>query len=156
MRLWILLKLVGIKFDEFGGDVVGKRNLGIRGIWQRKCSRAERIQTCHWIIEGMNWQTILQYSVSGVSEDEMEWLRWRIEWKVFQSVRGLKVIFVRNLDLVFEISDLTKLKLNMNFLRLKGDFHDHSSWFHSCFAAHTSGLIHGVWGLCGQGFRMEW
>ena len=37
----------------------------------------------------------------------------------FFSVRGLKAIFVRNLDLVFEISDLTKLKfMNINIFRV--------------------------------------
>ena len=34
------MKLVGIKFDKFGGGVVGNRNLVIRGIGvgRRKCS----------------------------------------------------------------------------------------------------------------------
>ena len=51
--------------------------------------------------------------MSGVSGDELEGLRWRIEFKVFQSVRGLEddsvTRFVRKLDLAFEIRDLTKL-----------------------------------------------
>ena len=45
--------------------------------------------------------------VSVVSGDELKGLRWRIEFKVFQSVRGLEddsvTKFVRKLDLAFEI-----------------------------------------------------
>ena len=77
----------------------------------------------------MNWQDC----VSGVSGDELDGLRWRIEFKVFQSVRGLEddsvTRFVRKLDLALEIRDLTKLHWALNFLRSKGDFqrrHDRS------------------------------
>ena len=80
----------------------------------------------------------------------MDALRWRIEFKVFQNVRGLEddsvTRFVRKLDLAFEIRDLTKLHWALNFLRSKGDFqrrHDRSSRLLS----RISGLIHGVWGL---------
>ena len=72
--------------------------------------------------------------MSGVSGDELDGLRWRIEFKVFQSVRGLEddsvTRFVRKLDLALEIRDLTKLNWALNFLRSKGDFqrrHDRSS-----------------------------
>ena len=64
--------------------------------------------------------------VSGVSGDELDGLRWRIEFKVFQSVRGLEddsvTRFVRKLDLALETRDLTKLHWALNFLRSKGDF----------------------------------
>ena len=72
--------------------------------------------------------------MSDVSGVELEGLRWRIEFEVFQSVRGLEddsvTRFVRNLDLAFEIRDLRKLHWALNFLRSKENFqlsHDRSS-----------------------------
>ena len=87
------------------------------------------------ILSLKNWRNELASDcVSGVSEDELEGLRWRIEFRVFQSVRGLEddsvTRFVRKLDLALEIRDLTKLHWALNFLRSKGDFqrrHDRSS-----------------------------
>ena len=54
-------------------------------------------------------------------------LRWIIEFKVFQSVRGLEddsvTRFVRKLDLPLEIRDLTKLHwARSEFLAVKGRF----------------------------------
>ena len=66
--------------------------------------------------------------MSGVSGDELDGLRWRIEFKVFQSVRGLEddsvTRFVRKLDLALEIRDLTnyKIALGSEFLAVKGRF----------------------------------
>ena len=64
------------------------------------------------ILSLKNWRNELASdSVSGVSGDELDGLRWRIEFKVFQSVRGLEddsvTRFVRKLDLALEIRDLT-------------------------------------------------
>ena len=80
------------------------------------------------ILSLKNWRNELASDcVSGVSGDELDGLRWRIEFKVFQSVRGLEddsvTRFVRKLDLALEIRDLTKLHWALNFLRSKGDFH---------------------------------
>ena len=87
------------------------------------------------ILSLKNWRNELASDcVSGVSGDKLEGLRWRIEFKVFQSMRGLDndsvTRFVRKLDLAFEIRDLTKLQWALNILRSKGDFqrrHDRSS-----------------------------
>ena len=148
MRLRISEKVVGSKLDKFGGGVIGKR----KGSGESDGENLERMRS---ILSLKNWRNELASDcVSGVSGDELDGLRWRIEFKVFQSVRGLEddsvTRFVRKLDLAFEIRDLTKLHLALNFLRSKGDFqrrHDRSSRLLSRLAARISGLIHGVWGL---------
>ena len=57
------------------------------------------------ILSLKNWRNDWQVIVSGVSGEELERLQWRIEFKVFQSVRGLEddsvTRFVRKLDLAF-------------------------------------------------------
>ena len=87
----------------------------------------------------------------GVSGDELDGLRWRIEFKVFQGLEDDSVTrFVRKLDLALGIRDLTKLHWALNFLQSKGDFqqrHDRSSRLLSRLATRILGLIHGVWGL---------
>ena len=99
----------------------------------------------------MNWQVIVCRVCQG-----MNWkgCGGELEFKVFQSVRGLEddsvTRLVRNLDLAFEIRDLTKLHWALNFLRSKGDFqrrHGRSSRLLYRLATRISGLIHGVWGL---------
>ena len=148
MRLRISEKVVGSKLDKFGGGTIGKR----KGSGESDGENLERMRS---ILSLKNWRNELASdSVSGVSGDELDGLRWRIEFKVFQSVRGLEddsvTRFVRKLDLALEIRDLTKLHWALNFLRSKGDFqqrHDRSSRLLSRLAARISGLIHGVWGL---------
>ena len=147
MRLRISEKVVGSKLDKFGGGTIGKR--------KDQGNRMEKFGTNAFNLITKNWRNELASdSVSGVSGDELDGLRWRIEFKVFQSVRGLEddsvTRFVRKLDLALEIRDLTKLHWALNFLRSKGDFqrrHDRSSRLLSHLAARISGLIHGVWGL---------
>ena len=148
MRLRISEKVVGSKLDKFGGGTIGKRKVSGE-------SDGENLERMRSILSLKNWRNELASdSVSGVSGDELDGLRWRIEFKVFQSVRGLEddsvTRFVRKLDLALEIRDLTKLHWALNFLRSKGDFqrrHDRSSRLLSRLAARISGLIHGVWGL---------
>ena len=148
MRLRISMKVVGLKLDEFGGGMIGKR----KGPGESDGENLERMRSILSLkIGGMN---LASDCVSGVSGDDLEGLRWRIEFKVYQSVRGLEddsvTRFVRKLDLAFEIRDLTKLHWALNFLRSKGDFqrrHDRSSRLLTRLATRISGLIHGVWGL---------
>ena len=148
MRLRISKKVVGLKLDKFGGGMIGKRI----GSGESDGENLERMRS---IFSLKNWRNELASDcVSGVSGDELERLRWRIEFRVFQSVRRLEedsvTRFVRKLDLAFEIRDLTKLHWALNFLRSKGDFqrrHDRSSRLLSGLATRISGLIHGVWGL---------
>ena len=148
MRLRISEKVVGLKLDKFGGGIIGKRN----GSGESDGENLERMRS---ILSLKNWRNELASDcVSGVSGDELDGLWWRIEFKVFQSVRGLEddsvTRFVRKLDLALEIRDLTKLHWALNFLRSKGDFqrrHDRSSRLLSSLATRISGLIHGVWGL---------
>ena len=128
MRLRISEKVVGSKLDKFGGGIIGKR----KGSGESDGENLERMRS---ILSLKNWRNELASDcVSGVSGDELDGLRWRIEFKVFQSVRGLEddsvTRLVRKLDLALEIRDLTKLHWALNFLRSKGDFqrrHDRSS-----------------------------
>ena len=148
MRLRISVKVVGSKLDKSGGETIRKR----KGSGE---SDEENLEQMRSILSLKNWRNELASDcVSGVSGDELEGLRWRIEFKVFQSVRGLEddsvTRFVRKLDLAFEIRDRTKLHWTLNFLRSKGDFqrlHDRSSRLRSRLATRISGLIHDVWGL---------
>ena len=148
MRLRISEKVVGLKLDKFGGGMIGKR----KGSGESDGENLERMRS---ILSLKNWRNELASDcVSGVSGEDLDGLRWRIEFKVFQSVQGLEddsvTRFVRNSDLALEIRDLTKLQWALNFLRSKGDFqrrHDRSSRLLSRLAARISGLIHGVWGL---------
>ena len=99
--------MVGLKLDKFGGGTNGKR----KGSGE---SDEENLEQMRSILSSKNWRNELASDcVSGVSRDELEGLRWRIEFKVFQSVRGLEddsvTRFVRKLDLAFEIRDRTKL-----------------------------------------------
>ena len=106
------------------------------------------------ILSLKNWRNELASDcVSVVSGDELEGLRWRVEFKDFQSVRELKddslIRFMRKFDLAFEIRDLTKFHWVLNFLRSEGDFqrrHDRSSRLRSRLTTRISELIHGVWG----------
>ena len=71
------------------------------------------------ILSLKNWRNELACDcVLGVSEDELDRLRWRIEFKVFQSMRELEddsvTRIVRKLDLAFEIRDLTTLHWALN------------------------------------------
>ena len=71
----------------------------------------ENLERMRSILSLKNWRNKLASdSVSGVSGDELDGLRWRIEFKVFQSVRGLEddsvTRFVRKLDLALEIVDI--------------------------------------------------
>ena len=142
------MKEVGLKLDEFGGGMIGKRK-------GSEDSDGENLERMRSNLSLKNWRNELASDcASGVSGDELEGSRWRIEFIVFQSVRGLEddsvTRFVRKLDLAFEIRDLTKLHWTMNFLRSKGDFqryHDRSSQLLSRLVTRISGLIHGVWGL---------
>ena len=148
MRLRISVKVVGLKLDKFGGGMIGKKKASGE-------SDGENLERMRSILSLKNWRNELASDcVSGVSGDELEGLRWRIEFKVFQSVRGLEddsvIRFGRKLDLAFEIRDLTKLHWAINFLRSKGDFQrrfDRSSQLLFRLATRISGLIHGVWGL---------
>ena len=113
MRLRISEKVVGSKLDKFGGGIVGKR----KGSGESDGENLERMRS---ILSLKNWRNELASDcVSGVSGDELDGLRWRIEFKVFQSVRGLEddsvTRFVRKLDLALEIRDLTKLHWALNF-----------------------------------------
>ena len=142
MRLRISEKVVGLKSDKFGGKMIGKRKRSAE-------SDVENLEQMRSILSLKNWRNELtSYSVSGVSGDELYGLRGRIEFKVYQSVRGLEddsvTRFVRKLDLALEIRDLTKLHWALNFSRSKGDFqrrHDRSSWLLSRLATRISGLI---------------
>ena len=61
---------------------IGPSGNRMREIWN------ECVQFCHWKIGGINWQVIVcQVCHAG---DELEGLRWSIEFKVSQSVRGLE------------------------------------------------------------------
>ena len=127
--------------------MIGKR----KGSGESDGGNLERMRS---IVSLKNWRNELaSYLISSVSGDELDGLRWRIEFKVFQSVRELDddyvTRFVRKLDLALEIRDLTKLHWALNFLRSKGDFqrrHDRSSRLLSCLATRISRLMYGVWG----------
>ena len=113
MRLRISEKVVGLKLDKFGGGMIGKR----KGSGESDGENLERMRS---ILSLKNLRNELASDcVSGVSGDELDGLRWRIEFKVFQSVRGLEddsvTRFVRKLDLAFEIRDLTKLHWALKF-----------------------------------------
>ena len=104
MRLRISVKVAGTKFDKFG--VIGKKGSGN--------SVGKNLEQIRSILSLKNWRNELASDcVLGESGNEMERLRWRIEFRVFRSVRGLKddlvTHFVRKLNLAFEIRDLTKL-----------------------------------------------
>ena len=111
-------------------------------------SDGENLERMRSIVSLKNWRNELASDcVSGVSGHELEGLRWRIEFRVFQSVRGLEddsvTRFVRKLDLFFEIRVLTKLHWALNFLRSKGDFqrrHDRSSRLLSPFGHQHFGI----------------
>ena len=148
MRLLIYEKVVGLKLDKFWG-MIGKR----KGSGESDGENLERMRSILSLKKLEEW-LLASDCVSGVSGDELDGLRWRIEFKDFQSVRGLVddsvTRFVRKLDLAFEIRDLTKLHWALNFLPSKGDFqrrHDRSNRLLSRSATRISGLIHGVWGL---------
>ena len=84
MRLRISEKVVGLKLDKFGGGMIGKR----KGSGESDGENLERMRS---ILSLKNWRNELASDcVSGVSGDELEGLRWRIEFRVFQSVRGLE------------------------------------------------------------------
>ena len=84
MRLRISEKVVGSKLDKFGGGIIGKR----KGSGESDGENLERMRS---ILSLKNWRNELASDCgSGVSGDELDGLRWRIEFKVFQSVRGLE------------------------------------------------------------------
>ena len=80
MRLRISVKVVGLKLDKLGGGMIGKR----KGSGKSDGENVERMRS---ILSLKNWRNELASDcVSGVSGDESDWLRWRIEFIVFQSV----------------------------------------------------------------------
>ena len=130
MRLRISEKVVGSKLDKFGGGTIEKK----KGSGESDGENLERMRS---ILSLKNWRNELASdSVSGVSGDELDGLRWRIEFKVFQSVRGLDdnsvTRFVRKLDLALEIRDLTKLHCNKVMVYSTISIHARES-FHSFY-----------------------
>ena len=92
MRLRISEKVVGSKLDKFGGGMIGKR----KGSGESDGENLERMRS---ILSLKNWRNeFASDCVSGVSGDELEGLRWRIEFRVFQSVRGLEDDSVTRFD----------------------------------------------------------
>ena len=84
MRLRISVKVVGLKLDKFGGGMVGKR----KGLGESDGENLERMRS---ILSLKNWRNELATDcVSSVSGDELEGLRWRIEFKVFQRCARVK------------------------------------------------------------------
>ena len=74
MRLRISEKVVGLKLDKFGGGMIGKR----KGSGESDGENLERMRS---ILSLKNWRNELASDcVSGVSGDELEGLRWRIEF----------------------------------------------------------------------------
>ena len=77
MRLRISEKVVGSKLDKFGGGTIGKR----KGSGESDGENLERMRS---ILSLKNWRNELASDcVSGVSGDELDGLRWRIEFKVY-------------------------------------------------------------------------
>ena len=149
MSLWISVWVAGMKLISFGGEAGGKRN----GSGESDGKNLVRMRLILSLKKSRN--VLARDDASGDPGSEFEGFRWRIVFRVFQSVRGLADDSVtrlnKNEDLALEMRDLTELHWARNFLRSKGNFqrrqHRSSRLRYSRLAWRISGLIHGVWVL---------
>ena len=98
MRLQISETVVGLKLDKFGGGMIGLKldKFGGGMIGKRKGSGesdGENLKRMRSILSLKNRRNELASDcVSGVSGDELDGLRWRIEFKVYQVCEGWRMI----------------------------------------------------------------
>ena len=114
-----------VNFSGSGWDKIDQ--LWRRGRWKKKRIRewdGKNFVRMRSILSLKKSRNVLaREDASGDSGSEFEGFRWRIVFRVFQSVRGLADDSVtrldKNEDLALEMRDLTKLHWARNFMRSK-------------------------------------